>query len=183
MLLEVIVTPDPETEKRLFQRPWALMNFRAAVRRATDALEKAIKANAPKATGDFLASIHSTVDEHGDPFRVICRVISTHEAADIIEFGAAPHVVPSRKILRWMQAIGMRIDHKKDPLDVAFAIQRKIAEVGLKPHHCFSDAFDDADALYHQAVDPIIAAVGGDCQYDFELRSSGSYVPTYSAHE
>src|SRR5918996_4627824 len=141
-MIEVIVTPDAETEKRLFSRPWALINFRAAVQQATDAMERDVEANAPKATGDYLRSISSTVQEYGDPYRIVCRVYSTHEAADVIEFGAAPHVVPIHAIMRWMQAVGMRIHHTCDPRQVAFTIQQKIAQDGLKPKYVFSQAYD-----------------------------------------
>ncbi len=179
MLLEVIVTPSPDTEKKLFDRPQALMQFRAGVRQATTSMEREVEANAPKATGAFLASINSSVHEFGDPYRMVGRVYSTHPAADAIEFGADPHTVPIREILRWMQAVNMNIKHKKSPEEVAFLIQRRIEERGLKPHYTFSDAYDVAGDYFHSAIDPILDAIGGEAEYAIELRSSGSYVASY----
>ena len=179
MLLEVIVKPDAETEKKLFGRPQALMQFRAGVRQATSSLEREIEANAPRATGAFLASINSSVHEFGDPYRMVGRVYSTHPAADAIEFGANPHTVPIREILRWMQAVSMDIKNKKTPEEVAFLIQRRIEERGLKPHHTFSDAYEAAEDYFHSAIDPILDAIGGEAEYAVELRSSGSYVASY----
>jgi hypothetical protein len=175
MLIEVVVTPDQDTAKKLFSKPWSLINFRSALRRACDNLEREVRRLAPKATGDYLASIHHTSHEYGDPYRFVCRVYSTHPAADVIEFGAEPHVVPIRAILRWMQAIGMHISNKLTPEDVAFRIQNKIAERGLKAHLVFTDAYDQADAIFQAAVDPILAALGGSATYDVNLRSSGSH--------
>jgi hypothetical protein len=179
MLIEVTVTPTTDTEKKLFDRPQALINFRAGMRRATEMLEREVERNAPKATGDFLASISSTTHEYGDPFRSVARIYSTHPAADVIEFGAEPHTVPIRSILRWMQAVNMNIKNKKTPEEVAHMIQHKIEEYGLKPHHTFTRSYDSAEDYFHSALDPVLDAIGGEAEYATELRSSGSYVASY----
>ncbi len=179
MLLEVVITTSEETEKKLFDHPQALMTFRSGARRALGMLENEVRSLAPKATGGFLASINSSMHEFGDPHRIVGRVYSTHPAADAIEFGSAPHTVPIRDILRWMQSVSIDIKHKKTPEEVAFLIQRKIAERGLKPHYVFTQAYDVAEDYFHTILDPILDAIDGEAEYAVELRSSGSYVANY----
>jgi len=179
MMIEVVVQPDPETTKHLFQRPWALINFKAGAQRAIQAVERDVEANAPKASGRFLKSIRSSMTEADDPYRLICRVESSIDYADVIEFGAAPHVVPTRTLMRWMQQVGMSIRRTTDPQQVAFSIHKKIAQDGLKPRLVFTQAFGGAEAHFHSAIDPVIAAIRGEVEYHLELRSSESYVPRY----
>lgn len=179
MLLEVVITPSEDTEKKLFANPRALMDFRAGVRRAGEMLEREVKSLAPRATGDFIASIDSTTHEYGSPFRAIVRCYSVHPAADAIEFGATPHTVPIREILRWMQAVNFKVQGKSKVEEVAFKIQQKIEREGLKPHRTFSDAYDSAEDYFHSNIDPILDAIGGEAEYAVELRSSGSRVANY----
>jgi len=176
MMIECVISPTPETEKRLFTRPWALMNFRDGIKRAISAVKKDVIDNAPRASGDFINSIVYSISETGDPFRVICRVQSFSDYADIIEFGAVPHVVPTRNIMRWMQKVGMNLRKGTDPAQVAFSIQRKIAQGGLQPKLVFTQAYSNADQHFHSYLDPILSAIDGSATFDIELKSSGSYV-------
>lgn len=175
MMIQVTITPDAESTKKMFFQVRPLISFRAAVRQATAQLEKEVLRLAPKATGEYRRSIRSNVEEFDDPYRMLGRVYSTHPAADTIEFGADPHTVPLRSILRWMQAKGLRISSKLTVEEVAYRIQRKIEEQGLSPHYVFTQALDAAESIFRTAVDPVISALGGNVEYAVELRSSGSH--------
>jgi hypothetical protein len=175
VLIEVTCQLDEETERKLFENPRLLARFRAAVQRACDQLEANVKKRAPKATGDFLNSIDCTVHEFGQPYRIVGRVYSVHPAADAIEFGAGPHVVPTRAILRWMQAVNMPIGKGLTVQEVAERIQKRIAERGLQPHFTFTDAYQDAVGIFKSELDPILDSIDGHAEYSAELSSSGSW--------
>lgn len=175
MLIEIIITLDDDTERQLFEQPWALRNLRRGIARATAELERETKRLAPKATGEFRDSIDSEVREYGQPFRFVCRVSSSHPAADVIEYGAGPHTVPIRAILRWMQAVKMPISPKISAEEVAHRIQHKIETQGLPPHHTFTAAARLAEPLFRSYIDPTITAIRGTASIDIDVRTSGSH--------
>jgi hypothetical protein len=172
MMIQVVIIPDSDTTKKLFARPWALINLKAGARRAIEAVERDVRANAPKATGAYLRSIRSLVEEHDDPYRLVCRVESSSDYAEMVEFGAMPHVVGTKDLMRWMQAVGMVIKKSLTPQQVAFAIQNKIAERGLPARFVFTKAFEGTQSHFHSAIDPIITALSGEAEMRFELAST-----------
>ena len=172
-MIQVTVQPDKETTNKMFFKIQPLIDFRTAIRNATERLLDEVKRLAPKATGDYLRSISSTVREYDSPYRMHGIVYSSHQAAEVIEFGADPHTVPIRAITRWMQAVGMRISKNLTIEDVAYRIQKKIEERGLRPHNVFTSAYDNAESYFHYTIDPIMNTIGGSAEYTVILRSTG----------
>jgi hypothetical protein len=156
MLIETTITPDEDTRKKLFARPWAFINFKAGARRATDQLAAEVRELAPRASGSFERSVHTYVTEYDQPYRIVCRVQSFHPAAEVIEYGASPHFVPIADLMNWAQIKGIG-----GGKPVVYKIQKSIARRGLPPHFTFTRAFGSALHYYRTNLEPIEMAIHG----------------------
>lgn len=167
MIIRTTIIPDEETKKKLFSRVWAIMNFKAAIHRATSDLKNEVIAESPNVTGVFRASIETFVFELDDPYRMISRVQSYHPAAEIIEYGADPHTPPYPPIRDWV--IAKKIGEAKWYRNTAWNIVHSIERQGQPGHFMFTKAFSAAELFFRSALDPVLTAIHGYADIESEL--------------
>lgn len=95
----------------------------------------------PVDTGLYAQSWNFTADEA----RVVLGNYAPH--APIIEFGARPFTPPIKPLLEWAKRVlqdgSQPPDYSPRVRSLAYATQKKISEVGMKPRHILTNALPE----------------------------------------
>jgi hypothetical protein len=93
-------------------------------------IQRSVQGYTPVDMGELYASINQMVDPSPLPlYGLVSTRLQPHYAQDM-EYGTAPHWAPIAALKGWAHR------HNMNP----YAIQRKIAKYGTKPHHMFFNA-------------------------------------------
>jgi hypothetical protein len=122
--------------------------FQKAVRKAATRGARAVRKEAPEATGGLRQSIFA---QHTDKTSTIAVA---SPIAEVILKGSRPHMPPVGAILKWVEAKGLASG--KDAESMAWAIALDIAEYGTQPNPFIQRALPRLNEIMRDELDKVI---------------------------